>query len=255
VSIGFDAVNPARVDVVSGDTVTWMNDSVRGHTITADDESFDSGRVVSGTSFDRRFATPGDVAYHCALHPFIRGTVGVHPLLLAAPHQAAAPNRAFPLSGRAALPAATAVTIEADRGAGFTPLATTSVQADGTFAASVVPKTTATYRAVAHSEVSPAVTLLVLDHHVSLTPRRGRHATLIRARVAPAAPGTPVVLQLLLPEHFGWWPVQRTTLDRTSSARFALRLHRRVSARVLMTLPDGATALASSRTVRLGPTR
>jgi hypothetical protein len=63
------------------------------------------------------------------------------------------------------------------------------------------------------------------------------------------------VLQLFLHEHFGWWPVQRTTLDRASTARFALRLRRRVAARVVLTLPDGATPLATSATRRLGPTR
>ena len=253
VSIGFGSVTPARVDVITGETVTWTNDSVRRHTITADDGTFDSGHVVSGTSFGRRFAAPGAVAYHCILHPFIRGTVGVHSLLLRAPHHAAAPNRAFPLTGRAALPAATPITIEADQGAGFAPVAATRVQADGSFATSIVPTTTATYRAVTHDAASPAVTLIVLDRRISLTSQRGRHRTLIRTHVAPAAAHASVVLQLFLPEHFGWWPVQRTTLDHASSARFALRLHRRVTARVLLTLPDGATPLATSPTLRLGP--
>jgi len=46
VSIGFDAVAPQHLDVLLGDTVTWTNDSVRTHTVTADDGAFDSGRVV-----------------------------------------------------------------------------------------------------------------------------------------------------------------------------------------------------------------
>jgi plastocyanin len=255
VSIGFAAVAPRRVDVVRGDTVTWTNNSVRAHTVTADDGSFDSGRLIPQGTFARTFDALGEAPYHCVLHPFIRGVVGVHTLLLAAPAEAAAPNRSFPLSGHAALPAGTAVAIEADRGTGFGPVATSTVAADGTFVARVIPSATATYRAVAGTDVSPPVGLLVLDRRVSFGTQRGRDRVLVRARVSPAAPGAHVVLQLFLHDHFGWWPVQRARLDHSSTARFSLRLGRRVAARVLLTLPDGATPLAISRTVRLGPTR
>lgn len=254
-SIGFDYVQPERLDVLTGDTVTWTNDSVRAHTVTADDGSFDSGRIITAATFSRRFTVPGEAPYHCTLHPFIRGVVGVRTLLLAEPGQAAAPNREFPLSGRAALAAGTALTIEADRGAGYSRVATTTLGPDGTFVAQIVPGTTATYRAVAGDEASPPVTLLVLDRRISLGARRGRHRLLLRTKVSPAATDATVVLQLFLREHFGWWPVQRARLDATSSARFSLRLRRRVAARVLLTLPDGATPLAISRTLRFGPTR
>jgi len=119
----------------------------------------------------------------------------------------------------------------------------------------VVPGWTATYRAVAGTEVSPPVTLVVLDRRISMRTQRGRRQLLVRARVTPASPGATVVLQLFLHEHFGWWPVQRTKLDRASTARFALRVRRRVAARVVLTLPDGATPLAVSAPLRVGPTR
>jgi hypothetical protein len=159
------------------------------------------------------------------------------------------------MRGRAALTAGTSVTLEADRGAGFVPAATTTVQPDGTFVAPVVPGTTATWRAVSGADASPPVSLLVLDRRVAIRARRARRGLVISASVAPASPGATVVLQLLLHEHFGWWPVQRTKLDRSSAVRFPLRLRQRVAARVLLTLPDGATPLAVSRTVRLGPSR
>lgn len=255
VSIGFAAVSPEHLDVLLGDTVHWTNDSVRTHTVTADDGAFDSGRIVPSATFDRTFTALGDSPYHCVIHPFIRGDVRVNRLLLAAPAQPAASSRPFPLSGRAALPPGSAVTIEADRGAGFAPVATTTAQPDGTFVASVVPGQTATYRAVSGADSSPPVTLLVLDRRVAVRTERGRHRLLIRASVAPASAGATVVLQLFLHEHFGWWPVQKAKLDRSSSVRFALRVRRRVAARVVLTLPDGATPLAISRTTRVGPTR
>ena len=255
VSIGFDAVKPQHLDVLLGDTVTWTNDSVRTHTVTADDGAFDSGRVVPTATYTRTFTALGDTPYHCVLHPFIRGDVQVDRLLLSAPAQPAASNRAFPMRGRAALPAGTAVTVEADRGAGFAPAATTTVQPDGTFVAAVVPGTTATYRAVAGPDASPPVSLLVLDRRIAIRARRARRGLVISANVTPASAGAPVVLQLFLHEHFGWWPVQRTKLDSSSAARFALRTRQRVAVRVLLTLPDGATPLAISRTVRVGPAR
>jgi plastocyanin len=256
VSIGFDAVAPQHLDVLAGDTVTWTNDSVRTHTVTADDGSFDSGRLVSDATYTRAFDAPGDTQYHCVLHPFIRGDVRASRLLLTPPSQPAASTRPYPITGRAALPAGSAVSIEADRGSGFAPVATTAVAADGTFTAGVVPGTTATYRAVAGADSSPPVTLLVLDRRLAVRVQRERGGRVtIRATASPASPGASVVLQLFLREHFGWWPVERAKLDRASAARFALRVRRRVAARVLLTLPDGATPLAVSRTARVGPPR
>jgi plastocyanin len=254
-TIGFDRVVPQHLDVLVGDAVTWTNDSVRTHTVTADDGSFDSGRFGPTQTYTRAFPAPGHMPYHCVLHPFITGDVDVHSVLLTPPAQPAASHRPFPLSGRAALTGGGTVTIEADHGAGFVPVATASPAADGSFVVPVVPGTTATYRAVAGAEASPPVTLLVLDRRVAVRVQRGRHRLLVRTTVSPASAGAHVVLQLFLHDHFGWWPVQRTKLDRGSAARFAVRSRRRVAARVVLTLPDGATPLAVSRTVRVGPTR
>lgn len=252
-SLGFDAVTPAQLDVVAGESVTWTNDSSRVHTVTADDGSFDSGRMGSSQRFAHHFAATGAVAYHCTLHPLIRGVVDVHALLLDAPSQAAAPQRPFVLTGRAALPAGAAVTLERDDGGGFLPLASAPVGDAGAFAMRIVPTATASYRVVAGAAASRPVTLLVLDHRVALTVRRlpgGR--TRLRATVTPAARAGRIVLQLLLPERFGWWPVRSARPGGDSAATFTVRTRRRLRARVRYTLADGATALATSRTVRVG---
>jgi plastocyanin len=257
VSILFDRVIPEQLDIVAGDSVTWTNDSVRNHTVTADDEAFDSGRLFSADTFVHEFDVVSDVPYHCKLHPGIRGVVSVHDLLLHAPSTAASARRAFLLSGRAssALPAGTPVSLEADSGAGFVPVASATLAPDGTFSASFVAAATAHYRAVAGGVTSPAVELVVLDRSMTLTARRAGRAMVLRTTVAPASRGGHVVLQLFLPERFGWWPVQRARLDGRSSARFTVRTRRRLQARVVLTLPDGATRLAISRTVRVGPPR
>jgi plastocyanin len=251
VSIGFDAFSPLMVDVLTGDTVTWPNDSARPHTVTADDGSFDSGRIVVRSSFAQRFAAPGTFPYHCTLHPSMTGEVDVHDLLLTNPVAPAGPGRPYPISGRSALGSGTQVAIEADTGSGFAEVATAGVRTDGTFAASVIPTTTSAFRAVAGTTTSPPVQLIVLDHSIKTAARRLKGGRLqIAATVAPAAPGSMVVLQLHLRDRFGWWPVKMATLDAQSHARFVIHQRARVPARVVLTLPDGATILATSATKR-----
>jgi hypothetical protein len=172
-------------------------------------------------------------------------------VLLDPPGQPAGPGRAFPLHGRTALAAGTALTITADDGSGPVPAGQAVVAADGSFAISVVPRTTATYQAAAGGTVSPPVQLVVLDHKVTARVTHGtRHAVRVVADVTPATPGSTVVLQLRLRDRFGWWPVQRHRLDARSHTSFRLSLTRAVPIRVLLTLPDGATVLGSSGALR-----
>jgi plastocyanin len=253
VPILFAAFGTPRVDVLAGDTVRWMNNSVRVHTVNADDGTWASGRLPIDDMFTHRFDTVGVATYYCMLHPFMRGEVDVHDVLLAAPTEPGAPGRAYVLHGRSAAFAGTNVDIEADTGAGFQPAGHATVETDGTFTSEIVPTTTATYRAVVADEASPAVQLLVLDRKVAATAGGRGHGVTVSARVTPASHGAPVVLQLRLPQHFGWWPVARAKLDHDSAARFSLRLAHRYPARVVLTLRDGATALAVSRTLHVGP--
>lgn len=253
VTIGYDAVAPRTLDIVTGESVKWTNDSVRVHTVTADDSSFDSGLISTSDTFTHRFVTAGVVPYHCVLHPAIQGVVVVHDILLDPPGQAATPNHPFPISGRAALPAGTPVSIEADSGAGFAPVASASVGDGGAFAASVDPATTTSYRAVAGAVTSDPVRLLVLDRRITLSLRRTDRRIHLSASVTPASRGGRIVLQLYLRERFGWWPVRIAKLGSKSGASFTLDTRRSLRARVRYTLPDGATPLATSATIRLNP--
>jgi plastocyanin len=253
VSILVGSYTPAHVDVLAGDSVRWTNDSVRVHSVSAEDGAWVSGRLSSSNSFRQTFDAPASVPYYCTLHPYMRGEVDVHRVLLRPPAEPGAPGRPYVFHGRAALPAGTAVTIEADSGSGFHPAGNASVESDGSFTTDLVPRTTASYRAVAGEETSPAVQLLVLDRKIAATASARGRAVKVSARVAPASHGAPVVLQLKLPQHFGWWPVARAKLDHGSMARFSVRLAHRYRARVVLVQRDGATALAVSRTLRVGP--
>ncbi|HEX6388886.1 MAG TPA: hypothetical protein VFZ89_05560 [Solirubrobacteraceae bacterium] len=255
VSMGFSNYTPSTLTVVAGDVVRFTNDSVRAHTVSADDDSFDSGRLQSGRSFDLTTKKAGDVAYHCALHPGITGEVRVRDVVLGPPSSAAAPGKPYPLDGRSDLAPHTELTIQADAGEGFRDAGTATVRDNGSFSTSVLPTTTASYRAVAGDTASDPVRLVVHDRTVTVTTKRSKGRDVVTATVSPASPGDHVVLQLDLPDRFGWWPVQRARLNGRSQARFVLRTRRRLAARVNTTLADGATTLASSRVVHVGPVK
>lgn len=71
------AFTPARTTVKVGEEVTWtVDDGGLKHTITADDASFDSGELTTG-SFKQTFAAAGEVAYHCNVHVRMKGSVVV----------------------------------------------------------------------------------------------------------------------------------------------------------------------------------
>lgn len=249
--IAFAAFQPADIQVLAGDTVTWINDSVRAHTVNADDSSWSSPELVASGRFSQTFDTVGTVPYYCRLHSFMRGQVDVARLLLDAPAAPAASGRLYPLHGRTALAAQTPLTIEADTGAGYRAVGSAQVAADGSFSASVTPTDSGSYRVVAGADASPPVSLVVLNRTIrSWTLRRGGRVS-IAADVAPSSRGETVVLQMRLRERFGWWPVRTKHLDRFSHVRFVVNRRKAVSVRVVLTLRDGATPLAISPVMRV----
>ena len=77
VGIGDNFFDPPDATVEPGSTITWTNNGARPHTVTADDGSFDSGRLNPGDSYTVAFDGQGTVTYHCAIHPEMRGSVTV----------------------------------------------------------------------------------------------------------------------------------------------------------------------------------
>ena len=132
VAVESDSYAPSRIAVLTGDTVTWSVVS-RFHTVSADDGSWSSPRLFVGDSYSHQFNAPGIVTYYCMIHAFMHGEVDVYDVLLDQPIAPAAPNRPYPLTGRAALAEGTTLSIEADTGHGFGPAGTAVVGADGTF--------------------------------------------------------------------------------------------------------------------------
>ena len=71
------AFNPAQVTAKVGDTITWTNDDTTAHTVTWDDNSVDSGNLAQGATFQHKFDAAGTFAYHCKIHPNMKGTITV----------------------------------------------------------------------------------------------------------------------------------------------------------------------------------
>jgi plastocyanin len=79
--------SPNPVKIPLGATLEWTNTDGTAHTVTADDGSFSSGSLAQDAKFTHPFDQPGPVAYHCAIHPSMKGTVEVE-----APPTTAAPT-------------------------------------------------------------------------------------------------------------------------------------------------------------------
>ena len=71
------AFGPNRIEIAAGTTITWTNNDPLVHTITADDRSWDSGEIAPGQTWSHTFTQPGEFAFHCTPHPFMKGVLVV----------------------------------------------------------------------------------------------------------------------------------------------------------------------------------
>jgi plastocyanin len=70
--------DPADITVSQGATVTWTNTGAVAHTVTSDDAvSFDSGSLDPRAAFNFTADTPGTFTYHCAFHPWMKGSLTI----------------------------------------------------------------------------------------------------------------------------------------------------------------------------------
>lgn len=65
-AVNFTFGDPVTVKV--GTTITWTNLDDAPHTVTADDNSFDSGVFQKGQTFSLTFSKAGVFSYYCAIH-------------------------------------------------------------------------------------------------------------------------------------------------------------------------------------------
>ena len=66
---------PEVIEVNVGATISWTNKDNMPHTITADDGSWDSGRVKKNETYSHTFDKAGTFEYHCAYHASMKGSI------------------------------------------------------------------------------------------------------------------------------------------------------------------------------------
>ena len=71
------AFAPNRIEIAAGTTIVWTNNDPVVHTLTADDKSWDSGAIEPGQTWSHTFTQPGEFAFHCTPHPFMKGVLVV----------------------------------------------------------------------------------------------------------------------------------------------------------------------------------
>jgi plastocyanin len=68
---------PAVLSVPAGSTVTWRNQGRQAHSVTSQDQLFDSKLLDTGKSWSYTFTTPGTYRYFCVPSPWLKGVVVV----------------------------------------------------------------------------------------------------------------------------------------------------------------------------------
>jgi LPXTG-motif cell wall-anchored protein len=74
VSIVDNEFDPVDVEVDADGTVTWTNNGDLPHTVTADNDSFESGNLDPGDTFEQVFTDAGTYSYYCEYHGASGGT-------------------------------------------------------------------------------------------------------------------------------------------------------------------------------------
>ena len=71
------AFTPASLTVAVGQPVRFVNEDGTTHTITADNGAFDVDDMTPGRAVQMTFPAAGTYAYHCEIHPVMRGTLTI----------------------------------------------------------------------------------------------------------------------------------------------------------------------------------
>jgi plastocyanin len=72
------AFNPSTITVTSGTKVTWSNKDGVTHTVTSDNNLFDSGNIPNGGTYSFTFTATGTYSYHCKIHSGMTAAVIVN---------------------------------------------------------------------------------------------------------------------------------------------------------------------------------
>jgi len=75
VEISGFAFAPSTLTVSVGTTVTWTNKDPATHTVTSNDNLFNSGNLATNATFQFTFNQKGTFGYHCSIHPYMTAEI------------------------------------------------------------------------------------------------------------------------------------------------------------------------------------
>jgi plastocyanin len=75
ISIQANSFVPQTLTIPVNSTVKWKNLDGITHTVTSDNLTWDSGNIPANGTFKFTFTATGTFAYHCTIHPFMKGTI------------------------------------------------------------------------------------------------------------------------------------------------------------------------------------
>jgi len=215
VSIPARVFAPGEIQVLLGDTVVWRNGDGTNHTVTSDDDLFDSGFIAPGLTYAQAFTKTGTFLYHCTIHKTMRGEVIVVPVALTAPAEPVISGGRIVLQGLA--PTGTTRVVVNRLGSGGKVVGRVEPAGDGSFTLSLRVFTPADFNAGAKGRVSPHV-------HVAVAPKVvvRRNGRTVSVTASPKRPGAEVVLQRYVRELFAWRDVSAARLGPVSKGTLAL---------------------------------
>jgi plastocyanin len=206
---------PGEIQVLLGDTVVWRNGDGTNHTVTSDDDLFDSGFIAPGLTYAQAFTKTGKFLYHCTIHKTMRGEVIVVPVALTAPSEPVISGGRVVLGGFA--PTGTARVVVNRLGGGGKVMGRVAPAGDGSFTLSFRIFAPADFNAAAKGRVSPHV-------HVRVAPKvtARRVGGSVSVAASPRRPGAQIVLQRYVRELFAWRDVRSARLGPVSKGSVAL---------------------------------
>jgi len=68
---------PKELEVKPGDTITWINYDLVPHTVTADDENWDSGLINANAQWQTVVKVDMFASYFCRFHPTMKAQLDI----------------------------------------------------------------------------------------------------------------------------------------------------------------------------------
>jgi len=226
VDIPGTSFSPDALRVLVGDTVTWTNHDTMTHTVTADHDEFDSGRLEPGAHFAHTFLQPGVYRYHCRIHRFMHGEIDVYAVALLGPNRSVRLGSTVTLSGL--VPGdARSVGLEQEQPDGsYESVASASPEEDGSFSFPITVSGPARFRARAGDRLSDPVAVQP-QPPVTMRLRRVDGRATVGIAAEPDQAGAPIALERYIQERYRWMPIRRAKLGTDGRVTLTVRVKAR----------------------------